>query len=117
MSTLSERVRVERLARGWSQAELARRVTNAGFRMTQGGIALMERRGDSHPRCILQLADALGVSPTWLQRGGVDKMPKASSDRASELPVLEMRSLAAMPSGSHVHASSSAHAGAAAGMP
>jgi phage repressor protein C with HTH and peptisase S24 domain len=67
MSTLGERVKAEREAKGWSQAELARRVTRAGYTITQGGIAQIERRGDTEPKSIVQLAEALAVSVTWLQ--------------------------------------------------
>lgn len=67
MTTLGERVKTERRARGWSQMELARRVTRAGYPITQGGIAQIERRGETEPKSIVQLAQALGVSVTWLQ--------------------------------------------------
>jgi len=77
MSTLGERVKAERESRGWSQVELARRVTHAGYRITQGGIAQIERRGETEPKSIVQLAQALGVSVTWLQTNRGDKMRKA----------------------------------------
>lgn len=67
MTTIGDRVREERRARGWSQMELARRVTRAGYPITQGGIAQIERRGETEPKSIVQLAQALGVSVTWLQ--------------------------------------------------
>jgi phage repressor protein C with HTH and peptisase S24 domain len=73
MSTLGERVKAEREARGWSQAELARRVTRAGYSITQGGIAQIERRGDTEPKSIVQLAQALGLSVHWLQSNRGDK--------------------------------------------
>jgi phage repressor protein C with HTH and peptisase S24 domain len=73
MSTLGERVKTERRAKGWTQVELAQRVTRAGYRMTQGGIAQIERRGETEPKSIVQLAQALGVSVTWLQSGFGDK--------------------------------------------
>ena len=62
MTTLGERVKAERRAKGWSQAELARRVTRAGYSITQGGIAQIERRGETEPKSIVQLAQALGLS-------------------------------------------------------
>src|SRR4029453_13101108 len=74
MSTLGERVKVERKAKGWSQAELARRVTRAGYSITQGGIAQIERRGDTEPKSIVQLAQALGLSVTWLQANRGDRL-------------------------------------------
>ncbi len=73
MSTLGERVKTEREAKGWSQAELARRVTRAGYSITQGGIAQIERRGETEPKSIVQLAQALGLSVTWLQSNRGDK--------------------------------------------
>jgi len=77
MTTLGERVKTERRAKGWSQAELARRVTRAGYSITQGGIAQIERRGDTEPKSIVQLAQALQVSVTWLQSNRGDKLSGA----------------------------------------
>jgi phage repressor protein C with HTH and peptisase S24 domain len=82
MSTLGERVKGEREAKGWSQAELARRVTRAGYSITQGGIAQIERRGDTEPKSIVQLAQALGISVHWLQTNRGDKS-------AGALPVVD----------------------------
>jgi phage repressor protein C with HTH and peptisase S24 domain len=73
MTTLGERVKAERRAKGWSQAELARRVTRAGYSITQGGIAQIERRGDTEPKSIVQLAQALQLSVNWLQSNRGDK--------------------------------------------
>jgi phage repressor protein C with HTH and peptisase S24 domain len=80
MSTLGERVKTERKAKGWSQAELARRVTRAGYSITQGGIAQIERRGDTEPKSIVQLAQALGLSVNWLQSTRGDKTAGVSGD-------------------------------------
>lgn len=93
MSTLGERVKAERESRGWSQVELARRVSLAGYSMTQGGIAQIERRGDTEPKSIVQLAQALGVSITWLQSNRGDKMRKAVVEEipAAQLPLIPMR--------------------------
>ena len=76
MSTLGERVKTERKAKGWSQAELARRVTRAGYSITQGGIAQIERRGDTEPKSIVQLAQALGLSVNWLQSTRGEKVAR-----------------------------------------
>src|SRR5262245_58637974 len=73
MSTLGERVKAEREAKGWSQAELARRVTRAGYSITQGGIAQIERRGDTEPKSIVQRARGLGTPVHWLQTNRGDK--------------------------------------------
>jgi len=84
MTTLGERVKTERKAKGWSQAELARRVTRAGYSITQGGIAQIERRGDTEPKSIVQLAQALGLSVNWLQsiKGDKTARPMADDDDA-----------------------------------
>jgi phage repressor protein C with HTH and peptisase S24 domain len=74
MTTLGERVKAERRAKGWTQVELAQRVTRAGYRITQGGIAQIERRGETEPKSIVQLAQALGVSVNWLQTDRGDKL-------------------------------------------
>ncbi len=74
MSTLGERVKAERRAKGWTQVELAQRVTRAGYRISQGGIAQIERRGETEPKSIVQLAQALGVSVTWLQSNRGDRL-------------------------------------------
>jgi len=80
MSTLGERVKTERKAKGWSQAELARRVTRAGYSITQGGIAQIERRGDTEPKSIVQLAQALGLSVTWLQSTRGERLARPTPD-------------------------------------
>src|SRR5690349_14131644 len=80
MTNIGERVKGEREAKGWSQAELARRVTRAGYSITQGGIAQIERRGDTEPKSIVQLAQALGVSVTWLQSSRGDKTRGVTGD-------------------------------------
>jgi phage repressor protein C with HTH and peptisase S24 domain len=80
MTTIGERVKTERRARGWSQLELARRVTKAGYPITQGGIAQIERRGATEPKSIVQLAQALGVSVTWLQSMHGDKTAGVSPE-------------------------------------
>ena len=83
MSTLGERVKAERRAKGWTQVELAQRVTRAGYRISQGGIAQIERRGETEPKSIVQLAQALGVAVNWLQSNRGDKAPGAAGE---ELP-------------------------------
>ena len=80
MTTLGERVKTERRAKGWSQAELARRVTKAGYSITQGGIAQIERRGETEPKSIVQLAQALGLSVNWLQSTRGEKTAGVTAD-------------------------------------
>ena len=89
MSTLGERVKAEREAKGWSQAELARRVTRAGYSITQGGIAQIERRGDTEPKSIVQLAQALQLSVTWLQSNRGDRLVHTMGEETGELPLDE----------------------------
>jgi phage repressor protein C with HTH and peptisase S24 domain len=79
METLGERVAAERRARRWTQAELAERVTRAGFKIGQAGIAQIERRGDTSPKSIVQLAAALEVAIPWLQSGRGSKEAGASA--------------------------------------
>ena len=80
MTNLGERVKAERRAKGWSQAELARRVTRAGYSITQGGIAQIERRGD-------QLALVEGGRRG--RRGGATAASAAAA-RASGRPPLQV---------------------------
>lgn len=69
--SLGDRVRAAREAKNLTQAALAKLVVKAGYKsMTQGGIGQIERRGHSEPKCIVQLAEALGVPARWLQIGG-----------------------------------------------
>lgn len=98
MSTLGERVKAERRANGWTQVELAQRVTRAGYRISQGGIAQIERRGETEPKSIVQLAQALGVSVTWLQSNRGDRLQggtAASDEAAAEASRRRMRGEAA----------------------
>src|ERR1700754_1024504 len=88
MSTWGERVKAERRAKGWSQAELARRVTRAGYSITQGGIAQIERRGDTEPKSIVQLAQALGLSVNWLQSTRGDKTAGVIGDDGEQLTMM-----------------------------
>lgn len=69
MATLGERVAAERKTLGMTQGQLAERVTREGYKISQGGIAQIERRGDTEPKSIVHLARALGVFPSWLQTG------------------------------------------------
>jgi transcriptional regulator with XRE-family HTH domain len=69
MSTLGERVAAEREARQMTQTALAKRVTLYGFKISQQGIGQIESRGDTRPKCIVELAAALEVNPEWLKTG------------------------------------------------
>ncbi len=90
METLGDRVSAERKARGWTQAQLAERVTRAGYKIGQAGIAQIERRGETAPKGIVQLAAALEVAIQWLQTGRGAKATAgaaaAEGGAASDLP-------------------------------
>lgn len=77
--TLGNRVKTERQARNWSQAELARRVSAIAHRtITQVAIHHIESRGNVSPRFLVELAQALEVSIPWLQHGKLPKSPKGT---------------------------------------
>lgn len=80
MDTLGSRVAAERNGKRWSQKELALRVTREGYPIKQSAIGNIESRGDTDPKCIVQLAAALGVTAAWLQTGKGNKVP-ANDDR------------------------------------
>nr|WP_218037534.1 helix-turn-helix domain-containing protein [Reyranella soli] len=76
----------EREDRNWSQAELARRVSNILRRkVTQVAIHHIEKRDDVMPRFVVELAQALDVRLPWLQYGRGSKSIDTSS-AASEDP-------------------------------
>ena len=80
MSTLGERVAEERAKQHLSQTQLAWRITELGFPISQQGIAQIEARGNTKPRCLQQLAMALGVMAEWLRTG---KEPKTHEFQAT----------------------------------
>lgn len=77
--TLGDRVAAERNARGMTQAHLAAEVTDLGFKISQQGIAKIEERGATRPKCLIELAAALGVRPEWLKTGRGLKFDKTES--------------------------------------
>ena len=76
MSDLAERVSKAREARGWSQAELARRVSarrraHGKGAVRQQSVNQLEQGGVDAPRYLVELAEALEVDVAWLSgRGG-----------------------------------------------
>ncbi|MEN3949946.1 XRE family transcriptional regulator [Iodidimonas sp. SYSU 1G8] len=75
MSTLAERVTHAREARGWSQAELARRVSaRRGMRgksaVRQQSVNQLEQGEVDAPRYLLELAEVLEVDAAWLSGHG-----------------------------------------------
>lgn len=80
--TLGERVKLVRDERGWSQAELARRVTRLRQQKThQVAIHHIEARGNVSPRFVVELAQALQVNLDWLRR---ERGPRESEPRAAK---------------------------------
>jgi transcriptional regulator with XRE-family HTH domain len=67
--TLATRVRELRDAKGWSQADLATAVNKLGGKLSQQNAANIEAGIVKNPKCIVQLAAALEVSPVFLQTG------------------------------------------------
>jgi transcriptional regulator with XRE-family HTH domain len=69
-----ERIRAARLARGWTRAELARRVG-----VTQGGISGVERgrHGTVNRRLMARLMEVLDLTPTASVEPGEDAAPGA----------------------------------------
>lgn len=68
-----------------TQAQLAIRVTLHGFKISQQGIAQIERRGNTRPKCLVELAAALELTPEWLKSGkgvkysGREPLPKPNT--------------------------------------
>ena len=73
-----ERIRAARLARGWTQAQLARRVG-----VTQGGISGIERgrHGTVSPRLMARLLEVLELTPETSAEPGEDAPPGACPGR------------------------------------
>lgn len=69
MTTLSERLKETRRKIGLTQAELGTRIG-----VSQNAIQKIENGETKEPRNILQLAEALGVNPHWLQFGNVNSI-------------------------------------------
>jgi transcriptional regulator with XRE-family HTH domain len=83
--TLGDRVRDLRKARGWSQAELAKRVSAlAKRRVTQTAIYHTESRGNVSPRFVVELAQALDVPLEWLREGRGNPPSNASKEQTEE---------------------------------
>jgi phage repressor protein C with HTH and peptisase S24 domain len=73
MDGIGDRVRGERVGLGLSQQELAVAVTRKGFTIGQSGIGNIESHRTKNPKCIPELASALGVSVAWLRTGQGEK--------------------------------------------
>lgn len=69
------RVAEEREHLGFSQQELADRVSRLGYKISQTGIDKIEKRDTQRPKCLKELAAALGVTQEWLLNGADPKHP------------------------------------------
>lgn len=82
MGNLGERVKAEREARGWSQRELAARVSQAaGVKCPPSSISLMENRDNENSRWSLAIAKVLNVDHEWLLTGRGEKEISVSIDK------------------------------------
>lgn len=84
--TLGERVKLVRKERGWSQAEVAKRVTKLRReKTTQVAIHHIETRGDVNPRFVVELAQALEVNLDWLRNERGPRTDAEVEESATEL--------------------------------
>lgn len=79
MDTLADRVRAARLEAGLSQAELADRIGKK-----QQTIGKIEKGLTLNPKFLVEIADALNVSPHWLKGLSPDKTPQVSRERIED---------------------------------
>ena len=71
MTTLAEKVALAREAKGWSQSELARQISERRAALGKGevkqqSINQLEAGGVDNPRYLIELADVLDVDISWL---------------------------------------------------
>ncbi|WP_020697441.1 S24 family peptidase [Reyranella massiliensis] len=92
--TLGDRVRDERVARGWSQKDLAARVTALRRqKTTQVAIHHIESRGNVMPRFVVELAQALEVNLDWLRlnkgpkKGKIERLPAPAERKSQQTPI------------------------------
>ena len=85
---LGSRVFAERTAQKQSQQWLADRVTRLGYKISQSGIDRIEKRDSERPRCMPELAKALGVNEPWLLTGKGAKASTAKAQEALQVPIL-----------------------------
>jgi phage repressor protein C with HTH and peptisase S24 domain len=111
METIGERVAAERRAKGWSQARLAEEVTRRGFEIGQSAIGTIESGRVKEPKCIVQLADALGVLATWLQSAKGPKSGAAPQPERDSGAHLQRRPLVSAPEPIVIYRSSSGGSG------
>ena len=66
--TLADRMKAERIRRGWSQEDLAAKV-----KIRQSFIGALEAEGQKNSKWLPEIAHALGVSAYWLKTGKGDQ--------------------------------------------
>lgn len=76
---VGSRVAEERNNLGMTQQELAQRVTNLGYKISQTGIDKIEKRNTKRPKCLKELAVALKVTEGWLLNDQMPKHPTSES--------------------------------------
>lgn len=86
------RVRDERINRGWTEDELARALTRAGYKMSQSGVHRLEERDVARPKCTRELCAIFNITETWLLTGHGPKHP-APIDKEIERLVNDLRRL------------------------
>lgn len=83
METLGDRVKKLREDKEWSQDALAKEVTRRGFKITQAGISNIEKRGNTNPQCLPELAEALSTTTGYLRTGkGTKERPAGQREDA-----------------------------------
>lgn len=88
---VGSRVADERNNQRMTQQELANKVTNLGYTISQTGIDKIEKRDTKRPKCLKELAVALQVTENWLLTGTQPKHP--STDNPTEQLLKEVRQL------------------------
>ncbi len=80
MTTLSERLKKEREAKGWSQDDLAREA-----KIRQSFIGALEAKGQRTSGYLPEIAHALGVDAYWLKTGKGNKYGLSQLDETQQL--------------------------------
>lgn len=82
MDTLAQRVKSTRLNKGLTQLELGKKIG-----VSQNAIQKIENGDTKDPRNILQLSEALGVDPSWLQFGRGNSGVMISNSEFNNSPI------------------------------
>jgi transcriptional regulator with XRE-family HTH domain len=83
--TTGERIRDERLARGWTQQELADKIAKIiGGKISRASIAQWEGGGGLRPENVFAAADVMGIEPRWVVFEKGEKSASASPVSAAD---------------------------------